>query len=878
MNLQKSKKLIALTISIMLIVSMCMTGTSVSAATKSDNSVAYADVYSDVYANGEVATTVPTEPATTAPTEPAPAMVSEPSENAVSNEPAEQINIEPAEEETMRIFCYSEQYINDEWINWEEVYAYYWDETEGDMVQWPGKKMTCYDEDREYFYYGYEAIAVIPANAKRVTFHNNDGQQIANVAIEGGDKIYKYGNWEEASRYINFDNRATKWDTIYAYYWSETDNSMVQWPGIELKGYEEYYSNDWLRFAEIPFDATNIFFHNNEGSQTSASRLPEGFNPTFSSFENSWSSNLDDVQMATAEADICIVAGDEELCGTDWDGDLSTSYHNAMDKTSEDDYYNYDSIYDEDGNYLGYRYIDDYEKVYKDVEPANGLQLKIANHYLDAGHSSNLSDLKETETWYGNENGHKVTFNVTEKCDVKVTFNLATQKITVTGDGVEIVPDFEIESMYVYGNGSGIWLNDKDMDVDAAKNKMTLVDKDKYQIKFKGMGAVSGSKFKFAANGSDEYTWGGTYEGSEVESDAVFGSSDFIAFDTAYAETDVIITIDFSDYNPSLHTGAKFSVYVDDKTTATLNFVIPKATKNVKAWDKGVYLAYSNDYNPSSFTKLALTKTEHYRTPELYTDSLVKGSYSVYSIDLNQEQIDAINNSAYVAVMNSSNDYRTYASIKYSLLKAPVGKTASDVYGTTRADIADLDRHTFIMNDEIETGSSIQGYATFTGFWESPYADVDESVTIKVVVPAAARSPKCWNNGVYLAYSDSYELNSFTKIKMEKAMYTQWVYPNTEYLTYGEYNVYTVTLTGDQVGAINNSGYVVIMNASGDYRTYINKKYNIFNASLYDSEYSATKKLISEYDNCLFEVNDCINTGTSIEGYGTFTGCWREYY
>lgn len=60
----------------------------------------------------------------------------------------------------------------------------------------------------------------------------------------------------------------------------------------------------------------------------------------------------------------------------------------------------------------------------------------------------------------------------------------------------------------------------------------------------------------------------------------------------------------------------------------TLNFVVPKTASSPKCWDDGIYLAYSNKYAIDTFTKIQLTKTTDFLTPDLKTDKLTAGTYA----------------------------------------------------------------------------------------------------------------------------------------------------------------------------------------------------------------------------------------------------------
>lgn len=301
----------------------------------------------------------------------------------------------------------------------------------------------------------------------------------------------------------------------------------------------------------------------------------------------------------------------------------------------------------------------------------------------------------------------------------------------------------------------------------------------------------------------------------------------------------------------------------------TLNFVVPKTASSPKCWDDGIYLAYSNKYAIDTFTKIQLTKTTDFLTPDLKTDKLTAGTYALYTVTLSKEQAEAVSKAIYVVLVNKSNTYKTYVSSKYNLLKAPTGTYSAD-YNTAKTSLANLNDCTFIMNGEVTTGTSIDGYGTYTGYWT-------KCTTVYAVAPASTKWKNCWNQGVYIGYSNDYKIGSFNKIKMTRTSTYVDVDSKTSQLVSGTYPVYTVTLTEDQVAAIDASAYVIFENASGTYRTYINGKYSVMKAPAgkeYSSEYATTKAKLADRAKNTFVICDSISTGSSIEGYGTFTGYW----
>ena len=228
--------------------------------------------------------------------------------------------------------------------------------------------------------------------------------------------------------------------------------------------------------------------------------------------------------------DIYIVAGSEELCGTVWDG---TDLNNKMTDNG-------------DGTY---------SKTFTNVAVKNGYQFKV---------------VKNSTEWYGDEADNNITFNVTTACDVTITFNTTTFKSTVTGTGVQAYV-FNVEKVIAVGNGVGAWLNGASWAVDADANKMTQVADKVYEISFDNVPVGEEDyMMKFATNGSWADNFGGIFEASGKESDAMYNSGN-ITFNLEKAGT-VTLRLDLSKFDYATRTGAKFVVTLPGSEPAELTY------------------------------------------------------------------------------------------------------------------------------------------------------------------------------------------------------------------------------------------------------------------------------------------------------------------
>ena len=231
-----------------------------------------------------------------------------------------------------------------------------------------------------------------------------------------------------------------------------------------------------------------------------------------------------------------VVAGSEELCGVLWKGSPEEAPENVMTDNG-------------DGTYT---------KVFTNVQIADSLQIKVVENTADGG-----------QNWIGDNGGdNNITFNVLAACDVTVTYDSNTRKITVSGDGVQIVSDIEIKSMHAVGNGDPddeSWLNGVAWDPTA--NEMEQVADKVYEITYHNVPEFDNYQVKFAANGTWADSWGGAEENFTPESgvafDAVYNGQN-LTVNVPYEFADVTLRIDLSNFNYATKLGAVATVTVTE--------------------------------------------------------------------------------------------------------------------------------------------------------------------------------------------------------------------------------------------------------------------------------------------------------------------------
>ena len=219
-----------------------------------------------------------------------------------------------------------------------------------------------------------------------------------------------------------------------------------------------------------------------------------------------------------------------------------------------------------------------FTKTFSAVPAGKNYQLKV------------VANTGDEQKWIGLDGtDNNVTFDVETACDVTVTFDPATNKITVTGDGVKMVTDLEVNSITVVGNGENNWLNGVAWGVDAEANHMTQVSDKVYQIKYENIESADDAyQFKFAVNDDWAANWGLPEQSAAPigeEFDLTFNGENMLlnTVSAGFEEdslVDVTITLDISKFDYSTRSGAKATVKVEPSTPAVDNLTI-NATSNI---------------------------------------------------------------------------------------------------------------------------------------------------------------------------------------------------------------------------------------------------------------------------------------------------------
>jgi len=239
-----------------------------------------------------------------------------------------------------------------------------------------------------------------------------------------------------------------------------------------------------------------------------------------------------------ADATQYVVAGVESLTGYEWQGSPALAPENVMTKSG-----------------------DVYTKTFTAVPVGKSYQLKV------------VANTGDEQKWIGLDGtDNNVTFDVESACDVTVTFNPATNEIAVTGDGVKMVTDLEINSITVVGNGENSWLNGVAWGVDAEVNHMTQIADKVYQITYTGVESADAAyQFKFAVNDDWAANWGLPEQSAATigkDFDLKFNGENMLlnTVSAGYPEdslVDVTITLDLTKFDYPSRSGAKANIKID---------------------------------------------------------------------------------------------------------------------------------------------------------------------------------------------------------------------------------------------------------------------------------------------------------------------------
>ena len=185
----------------------------------------------------------------------------------------------------------------------------------------------------------------------------------------------------------------------------------------------------------------------------------------------------------------------------------------------------------------------------------------------------------------------------------------------MTGSGVQAYV-FNVEKVIAVGNGVGAWLNDAAWDPNADVNKMTEVADKVYEISFDNVPVGEDYMVKFATNGTWADNFGGFFEASGKESDAIYNKFVITLPGSEPAELSYFMKhpwggADWTWKPMAKNTEKKFAMFDGDGEVAEYGWVV-----NGKWGDNGVSINAKEDDTNSKW----IAEPHTFSTPQLGED------------------------------------------------------------------------------------------------------------------------------------------------------------------------------------------------------------------------------------------------------------------
>ena len=363
---------------------------------------------------------------------------------------------------------------------------------------------------------------------------------------------------------------------------------------------------------------------------------------------------------------------------------------------------------------------------------------------------------------------------------------------------------------------------------------------------------VSGSNVLKA--GVDTYT---AKYGSTVNTIESLNGKTFVIRDSAYGATS---STSFVGY------------WVSD--FVTVRAAAPLAATAYSTWNK-VDLYYGNTTAFDAMTKIAMINTgETTKVSSLTGNMTIKtGRWYIFAITLDKSTLAEIESAKYVGFSKADAVNRT--AILKNVLYAKTNEFDGN-YNAAARTFAELNGQLFVIKGMTAKASSV---ATYTGEWETEDVYTQgrgDTVTIYFAAPKGVKAYANWDTGVQLYYSNDTVYTNAARLDMKKLDETTNVTVDSSKLTTlksGEWDIYSVTLTVDQIKAIDDSQSVGFVKTGSFNRTSYTAYRNICKASKMegDSTYSGVRESIETFDGYMFVINSCYTPSSENV---TLTGSW----
>lgn len=310
--------------------------------------------------------------------------------------------------------------------------------------------------------------------------------------------------------------------------------------------------------------------------------------------------------------------------------------------------------------------------------------------------------------------------------------------------------------------------------------------------------------------------------------------------------------------------------WVSDFTT--VKFAAPASNNRRSAWDSVEFYYAASGVTFDNATKFTMINT--YETTKISDlgelTTLKEGRWYIYAVSLDAVQTAEANASVRAGFAKPGDDNKT--SFAKSVLKAKTDEY-DGTYNKTARTLQELEGQVFVVEGKATATSLL----TFLGEWqtEAKYTEgKDDTITIYFAAPKGVSATADWSTGAELYYGNTTSYKNTNRLAMTKTDTTTTVDVAGSKLTTlasGDWDVYELTLTAEQIIEIDNSNNVGFIKTGSYNRTSILQTKNICRASrIYgETAYASAPETIEAFDGLTFVINgmsDAANERTSYLG------------
>jgi hypothetical protein len=253
----------------------------------------------------------------------------------------------------------------------------------------------------------------------------------------------------------------------------------------------------------------------------------------------------------------------------------------------------------------------------------------------------------------------------------------------------------------------------------------------------------------------------------------------------------------------------------------------------------------------------------------------IVGRWSIYAVSLNPTEVATLEAAKYMGFNKANADNRTVMSQSYNVRKAPVDYYTTGSYSKTAATLASLEDKVFVIADTVYEATSVFAYV---GAWETEAVYTqgkDDVITINFAAPTGISDKYDWSkNEVELYYGPTNAYKDTNRLRMTKTdrTYKMDDVGDMTYITAGEWVIYELKLTVDQMAELQDSYCMGFIIADSFVRTRCLSSRNILRASTVEFTESYSKKTsLDAIDGYTFLIQSYTKDGTEPCSY---TGSW----